>query len=199
MKISELNPDRLTDEEITKLLYSNMDDDLKNGDCIMVFASKYALKYRFPKALQLYQAGRAKKILFSGGNVWEGSPYPEALLLKYEALKHGVPEEDILIEAESKNTKENVLASLLVLDRHFQLHHIERILVVTTNFHIRRTYLTLKTYMPSWIKYSFCPAEDTNTRKNNWFLNESGRKRATEEAKKIIKYVQRGALVDDDI
>ncbi|WP_062109282.1 YdcF family protein [Bacillus niameyensis] len=199
MEISELNPDQLSDKEIHKLLYTNMDDDVEKGDCIFVFGSRIASKYRLPKALQLYREGRANKILFSGGSVWEGSPHPEAVLLKNEAIKLGIPEKDILVETQSRNTKENVLASLLVLDRYFQLHHINRLLIVTSNYHMRRTFLTLKTYMPSWIEYSFCPAENQSTKKDNWFLSEKGRARATEEAKKIIKYVRWGALMDEEL
>lgn len=199
MRISELDPNKLTDQEIAKLLYSNMGDDLEKGDCIMVFGSRKALKYRLPKAFQLYREGRANKILFTGGSIWEDTPYPEAVFLRNEAIKLGIPEEDILIESESTNTKENIIASLFVLDRYFELHKINRLLIVTSNYHMRRTYLTLKTYMPPWIKYSFCHAENSSTRKNNWFLTEKGMNRATEEARKIIKYVGWGALIDDDL
>ncbi|MGM0866619.1 MAG: ElyC/SanA/YdcF family protein [Bacillota bacterium] len=48
----------------------------------------------------------------------------------------GVPERDILTEEISLHTLENVLASLLVLDREFHLHNIQRLLVVTTSYHI---------------------------------------------------------------
>lgn len=199
MKISDLNPNNLTDKEIHKLLYTNLDDDLEKGDCIFLFGSRTASKYRLPKAFQLYREGRANKILFSGGAVWENSPNSEAVLLKNEAIKLGIREEDLLVETQSRNTKENVLASLLVLDRYFQIHNINRLLIVTSNYHMRRTYLTLKTYMPSWIEYSFCPAENQSTKKDNWFLSKKGRERVTEEARKIIKYVRCGALIDEEL
>ena len=70
MKISELNPDQLTDKQMADLLYNHVHDDMEKGDCILVFGSRLATKSRLPKAIQLYREGRAKKILFSGGTIW---------------------------------------------------------------------------------------------------------------------------------
>ncbi|MEH7443960.1 YdcF family protein [Bacillus sp. JJ1122] len=198
MKISALNPNTLSDEQITKLLFGEFQDDQKPGDCIIVLGSSKAIVYRLPVALQLYKAGRADKILFSGGVTWPGNNLTEAALLKNKAIAAGIPEDKILVEDVSKNTKENVLASLLVLDRWLPLHKIRRLLIVTSSYHIRRTYLTFKTYMPDWIEFTLCPADDQNTCKDNWFLSPYGRQRAVNEAKKIIEYIGWGAIVDDE-
>jgi uncharacterized SAM-binding protein YcdF (DUF218 family) len=197
IKISQLEPNKLTDLQMTELLYKNIEDDKENGDLIFVPGSSKAVEYRLPKAIQLYNEGRAKKILFSGGVIWEGSNITEAHLLKQEAIKQGVPEEDILVEEISLHTKENVLASLLIMDRVFYLHNIKRVLVVTTMFHMRRFHLTLKTFMPNWIEYSLCPVNDNTTRVDNWYKYPYGRKRVESESGKLIKYVQQGIIVDD--
>jgi len=196
-KISELEPDKLTDLHMTELIYKGLDDDHENGDLIFVPGSSKAVEYRLPKAVELYKKGRAKKIFFSGGVIWEGSNLSEADLLKQKALELGVPEEDILIENLSQHTKENVLASLLVLDRAFYLHNIKRIIVVTTSFHMRRFYLTLKTFMPNWIEYSLCPVNDQTTKEDNWFMYLHGRKRVENESRKIIQYVKESVIADD--
>lgn len=199
MKISQLQADQLTDDLKTKLLYENIEDDFKKGDCIIVFGSSKAVDYRLPKAVELYQANRANKLLFTGGNVWDGKKVPEAILLKNKAIALGVSEHDILIETASTNTKENVLASLFVLDRWMPLHLMKRILIVTASYHMRRAYLTLKTYMPPWIEYSLCPADDRHTNKDNWYLNKYGRQRVQAETAKIIHYVKQGALIDEEL
>ncbi|CAM4060789.1 YdcF family protein [Lederbergia lenta] len=199
MKISKLKPEDLTDKVRTNLLYNNIDDDLKKGDCIFVFGSSKAVQYRLPKALQLYSEGRANKILFSGGVAWNGNSLPEAILLKNKAMAFGIPEKDILVETISTNTKENILSSLIILDRHFELHKVRRLLIVTASYHMRRTHLTLKTYMPSWIECTLCPANDENTKKDNWFKNPYGRHRVIDESNKLIKYIKQGAIVDDEI
>ncbi|WP_064094223.1 YdcF family protein [Rossellomorea aquimaris] len=199
MYISKLDVENLSNDQMTKLLFSGVEDDNENGDCIFVVGSSKAIQYRLPKAVELYKEGRAGKILFSGGVRWRDKELPEALELKKEAIALGVPEKDILTEAISLQTLENVLASLLVLDREFHLHNIKRILVVTTSYHMRRVHLTLRTYMPDWIHFTLCPAEDQNTREDNWFLTEIGRKRVKDECAKVIKYVQEGALLDQNI
>lgn len=197
IQISELDPKHLTKTQMTNLLFEGIDDDGQSGDCILVLGSSQCLKYRLPKALELYGAGRAGKILCSGGMTWENQSKTEAELMRDKAVELGVAPENVLVEKESTNTKENVLASLLVLDRAFQLHRLRRILVVTTTYHMKRTHLTLKTYMPEWVSYSLCPVDDRTTGKNNWWLNRYGRKRVKEESLKIIEYIQMGALKDD--
>nr|WP_304217359.1 YdcF family protein [Fredinandcohnia onubensis] len=196
MYLSELDVEKLSDAQLTKLLFSDIEDDFANGDCILVAGSSKAVKYRVPKAVELYKKGRASKLLFSGGVKWEESDYSEAVSMKRQAMTLGVSEKDILIEDQSLHTLENVLASLFVLNREFHLYRIKRILVVTTSYHMKRLHLTLQTYMPSWITYTLCPADDAFTRKDNWFLTELGRKRVRDEAAKLIKYVKQGALRD---
>ncbi len=199
MKISHLQSDRLSDRQITALLFNNLADDDKSGDCIFVPGSSKAVEYRLPKAIQLYKAGRATKILFSGGVIWEGTDLTEAESLANEALKLGVSEEDILVEKISQHTKENVLASMLILDRAYDLHHIRRLIIVTATIHMRRMHLVLQTYMPNWIKYSLCPVDDRTTRKDNWFNYPFGRQRVEREASKLIDYVKRGIIIDEEI
>jgi hypothetical protein len=199
MDISKLDGEKLTDKQMTNLLFKGMEDNNEMGDCIFVVGSSKAVKYRLPKAVQLYKEGRSPKILFSGGVKWNGSDYPEAIMLKNEAIKLGVPEKDILTEDISLHTKENVLASLLVLDRAFYLHNIKRLLVVTTFYHMRRLHLTLKTYMPHWIEFTLCPVNDQKTREDNWFLSVIGRKRVETESKKVINYVKQGVLIDENV
>jgi hypothetical protein len=199
MLISKLDGNQLTDAQMINLLFKGIEDAGETGDCIFVAGSSHAVKYRLPKAVELYKAGRAGKILFSGGVKWEDHPYCEALMLKHEAMKLGIPEEDILIEDLSLHTKENVLASLLVLDRAFYLHTIRRLLVVTSHYHMRRLHLTLKTYMPTWIEFTLCPVNDQRTNEDNWFTTEIGRKRVETEAKKLINYVKLGVLADENI
>ncbi|WP_455661322.1 YdcF family protein [Pradoshia sp.] len=199
MLISELDADQLSDDQMSKLLFGGIHDDGQKGDCIFVAGSSKAVLYRLPKAVELYQQGRAGKMLFSGGVKWDGSLLTEAEALKREAIASGIPEDDILVEDKSLHTVENVLASLLILNREFPLYKMHRILVVTTSYHMRRLHLSLQTYMPDWIEYTLCPAEDVYTAKDNWFMTDIGRKRVHAECAKLIKYVQMGALRDMEI
>ncbi|WP_246943302.1 YdcF family protein [Bacillus pinisoli] len=199
INISQLDPNKLNDLQMTELLYKNLEDDNVIGDLIFVPGSNKAVEYRLPKAIELYEQGRANKIIFSGGVKCEGRDITEAQLLKQEAMRKGIPEKDIIIEDISLHSKENVIASLLVIDRALNLHHIKRILVVTTNFHMRRFNLTLKTFMPDWINYSICSVDDQTTKEDNWFNYPLGRKRVEMESSKLINYVKQGFIIDEEV
>lgn len=199
MRISELQTDKLNDEQKTALLYHHTQDDLQPGDCIFVPGSSKAVTYRLPKAIQLYNEGRADKMLFSGGVTWDGYSLTESELMAKEAISLGVPEGDILIEAESLHSKENVLASMFILDREFDLHLIHRLIIVTAAIHMRRMHLLLQTYMPNWIEYSLCPVDDQTTKKGNWFHHTHGRQRVERETSKLIDYAKRGIIIDEEV
>ena len=64
------------------------------------------------RAAELYHQGFAPKILFTGGlgrNTEGLLPEPEAVRFAKVAMECGVPEEDIILEDKSTNTKENIL------------------------------------------------------------------------------------------
>ncbi len=200
MRVSELDPENLTRSQINQLLFSQ-EDDGKLGDLILTPGSNKCVQYRVPVAVELYRRGRAPLLLFSGGRVWDTDPtlQPEALLMKERALELGVAEANILTEAESLHTKANVIESRRVIDQAIGIANVSRILLVTTAYHMRRLYMTMKTHLSGTITYSCCAAQDGVTRPDNWWMTEVGTKRATEEARKIIAYVRRGELMDEDL
>jgi uncharacterized SAM-binding protein YcdF (DUF218 family) len=71
---------------------------------------------RIRHALDLYRAGRVRKILFTGG-VGEGDTRAEATVARAYAVARGLPPEDLLCEAISHTTQENLLAARAVLRR----------------------------------------------------------------------------------
>lgn len=80
------------------------------ADCIVGFGNFNTDIAR--RAAELYHAGYAPKILFTGGlgrNTEGLLPEPEAVRFAKVAMECGVPEEDIILEEKSTNTKENIL------------------------------------------------------------------------------------------
>lgn len=92
-----------------------------------------------------------------------------------------------------------MICGLLSLERAFKLSNINNILLVTANYHMRRCLVMAQTYMPSWIKFSTCPAEDINTQRHNWYKNEKGYQKVKDEAWKIICYVNEKSIPDFEI
>lgn len=198
MLISSLDPSTLTREQMTRLLFTNLVDDGKNGDCIFVFGGRSVS--RIKKAGELFLANRAPYILVSGSAArWENKTTTEARWMKEHLIEMGVPEEKILLEEEAENTTENVVASAFILQRNFGLHTINRILVVSSPFHMKRCLLTLQTYMPSWIHYSYCPDDRPFGQKDTWWKDPVEEKKVLKEVPSLIRYVKEGILMDMDI
>ena len=198
MLLSNINENELSEKEINNILFNIPKDDNQIGDCIWVFGSKTNLEERLNKAIELYKNKRAPYILFTGGKGKKGQ-IPEAKIMKEKALSLGIPEEAILTEEESNNTTENILCSLLVLERKFLLQNIKRLIVVSSPFHIQRLILTLRRYMPKWIQYSYCYNENSPVSKNNWLNNEEAKKRVEYEAKGIIFYAKNKYIDDKEV
>lgn len=198
MLLSNFDEDNLSIDDINNILFTIPKDDLKTGDCIWVFGSRHFIDERLNVAVKLYKEKRAPFILFSGGKGKKGV-VAEAKAMKEKALSLGIPEEAILTEEESYNTTENVLCSMLVLERKFLLQNIKRLLVVSSPFHIQRLSLTISRYMPSWIEYSFCYNEDSPTSNKNWLNDSVSKKRVEKEAKGIVYYAKNKYIDDKNI
>ncbi len=91
---------------------------------------------RLLQAIELYKNGRIKKILFSGGSGSILIPEAkEAFYAKRFLLTLGITEEDIIIESESRNTKENAEFTKKILVEKFPQG---KFLLITSAFHMRR-------------------------------------------------------------
>ena len=89
--------------------YLGMHQEPCKADCIVGFGNFNTNIAR--RAAELYHQGYAPKILFTGGlgrNTEGLLPEPEAVRFAKVAMQCGIPEEDILIEDKSTNTKENI-------------------------------------------------------------------------------------------
>lgn len=91
---------------------------------------------RFVNVLELYRRGKIRKILVSGGNGQLLSDGPlEAVEARDFLLALGIPEHDILIEADSRNTWENALFTKQLLKE--QAPNAQ-CLLLTSAWHMRR-------------------------------------------------------------
>lgn len=198
MLLSKINPDNINEETVEKVLFDIPNDDLKMGDCIFVFGSKTHMIERVSKAVDLYRKKRAPKIMFSGGLGRDGE-IPEAILMSQYAQSLGIPEQDIITESDSNNTTENVLCSLVVLERTLLLQNINRLLIVTNCAHIKRCMLTLSRYMPRWIEYSYCYNDNDLTNQINWKNDKATKERMFREVRNMIFYANEKYIDDIDI
>ena len=201
MLVSKIKEEDLTFEIVDRLLFQDLEDTGEDADCIIVLGSIKAAQYRVPVAVNAYNAGRANKIMLCGGKLrdFPDGNYSEAEHMRQAALEFGVAEEDIILENSSQNTVENILFALIELQRSFWLNKVHRVLLVTTAYHMRRSLAIARYLFPEHITIVPCPANDTNTRRDNWMNTSVGVERAKSEAMKIVSSVINGIIPDFEI
>ena len=201
MLVSKIREEDLSLDVVDRLLFQGLEDTGEAADCMIVLGSIKAAKYRVPVAVEAYKAGRARKLLLCGGKLraFPNGNYSEAEHMRQAALHLGVAEEDIILENASQNTVENIRFALTELQQNFDLDGIRKVLLVTTAYHMRRSLAIARHLFPPHIAVVPCPANDNNTRRDNWMLSPAGIERAKSEAMNIVKYVIHGVIPDFEI
>ena len=91
---------------------------------------------RFLHGLKLYKTGKAKKIMLVGGSgSIANSEEKEGVIMARFLADIGVPVEYIIIEKESKNTRENAINTAKILNEDFP---DGKYLLVTSGYHMPR-------------------------------------------------------------
>lgn len=88
---------------------------------------------RINHGIDLYQKGKVRTLIFTGGQGNPGEPTESSAAREY-ALQRGIPAHDILIEEKSHTTYENILYAKQLADN----HGIKRVLIVSDPLHMKR-------------------------------------------------------------
>lgn len=115
---------------------------LINGSIVPPLLAK-----RIDKAISFYEeqrkaTGKTAKLIMSGG---QGSDeqVAEGVAMKEYAIQKGIPESQILVESESKNTFENMKFSKIIMDR-ISGNETYHAIFTTNNYHLFRAGLFAK-------------------------------------------------------
>ena len=102
MRLSKINNENLTDKQIDKIVFSNLEDSGKSSKYGIVFGSYTLQKYRIETALEMYNEGRVKKLILSGGSGGTSNKnnekIAEADIMKKLLVEKGVNEQDLILE-----------------------------------------------------------------------------------------------------
>lgn len=96
---------------------------------------------RLMQAVKLYSSGKIKRILVTGGSGnLEFQDMKEADYLAEFLLGLGIPKEDILIEREARNTRENAVNTASILEK----ESYSTLLLITSSTHMPRSMACFK-------------------------------------------------------
>ncbi len=120
------------------------------ADAIVVFAggvgesgqAGQGYEERVLKAVELYEAGLAKHIVFSSGFIYT---VREPWMMRALAMSLGVPDEAIVLETSARSTLENVSHVRVILDERLWKH----ILLVSSPYHMKRASLAYRKLDPA--------------------------------------------------
>lgn len=119
--------------------FSNASSDVKADAAIVLGAAVWTssvspvFRERINHGIDLYQTGKVRKLIFTGGQGNPGEPTESSAARQY-ALQRGVPMADILIEEKSHTTYENILYAKQLADA----HGIKKVLIVSDPLHMKR-------------------------------------------------------------
>jgi hypothetical protein len=113
--------------------------------------------------------------------------------IHYDQVDLGVPVSDLLVEDRSANTFDNVRFSVDMLNECGLLPQLNSILLVSSEWHMRRVLLTARRYLPSRIRLVCCPTCEGCNR-HNWTKSEECRGEVEQEATLLEAYLATGAL-----
>jgi len=116
-------------------------DQAASADVIIVLgAAAYDAKpspvfeERIRHGLALYRAGYAPVLLFTGGFGGTGARYSESQVARRYALRHGIPEDAMLIETVSRTTRQNLLQARELM----QANGMHKAIIVSDPLHMAR-------------------------------------------------------------
>lgn len=95
-----------------------------------------ALRERLERALSLYRNGQVDRLIVSGGLDYNGSTITEAEGMRNYLVRHGIPEQDVVLEKLARSTYENVLFSRqIMIDNGWK-----SAVLITHAYHAARSY-----------------------------------------------------------
>ena len=158
MKISQIDKEQLLalpDEDKHRILYTGWADNGQPADAALLLGTRLC-EERAAAAAKLYHAGRVPYIMPSGGVEWEldGEMISEARYMARLLQQAGVPEEAILLENEARTTKENMICGTLQLSRALHLQNLHRVIIVTADYHMKRSLALARCLMPRFVEIS---------------------------------------------
>lgn len=126
-------------------VYRNVDES-RNCDVGIVLGAatddsgvSEVYKQRLNHAIDLYKDDNIKTIIVTGGKA-EGNKHSDSFMAKEYLVEEGIPEENILLEEDSKITQQNLENSKKIMDE----NGYDTALIISDPLHMKRAMLLAK-------------------------------------------------------
>jgi uncharacterized SAM-binding protein YcdF (DUF218 family) len=153
-------------------------DQLKKVDVIVVLGGD---NERVEEAARLYKKGFLRHIIMSGGSF--DAQVSMAEVMKEQAVRLDVPQENIIVEAEARHTFEHPVFVKPIM----QARGFKSAIVVSSPYHMRRTAMLFdRTFKNSGIDLIYYPVQDTWFNVDRWWTSAPSRRVVVMEYTKLV-------------
>jgi hypothetical protein len=186
-------------EWLTEIIFMKA-TEIEPCEAVFIFGGTHPGHWE--KAIEAYESRLGKTFIVTGGvsptgvkhEKWEDAGKTESVFIREKLLVAGIEEAAIHYETTSRNSAENVIHTLSIVD----YSQINSLLVVCKAHGAGRQIRTLQQHLPDRIKmipYGF-PAiyHGVELNSENWHLSGEGRARIWGEYLRICKYGDLGHL-----
>jgi uncharacterized SAM-binding protein YcdF (DUF218 family) len=167
---------------------------LRPADLLFVFGTRVDVELRVDEACRLWREGFFRRAIVSGG-VTPGSDRSECEIIAAAMVARGVPGEIILREDRAKNTGENVIFSLPVIDAALGLANIRSVICLGNSWTARRYPMTLHRHWPE-VEKMLVMVDGFKTPRALWHTDAEFARRMLQEWRKIEPYKARGFIAE---
>lgn len=138
-------------------------------------------------AVELYQQGMSGKLILCGGlNSKIGRP--EAAAMHEFTLAKGIPPADLLVDAASLNTYENISNALDLLRSSAYNTDDITLNIISIHFHARRALLTTEQLFSNAKQMNAVTYPSIHYQASDWYESETGINNVFSELNKLIEY-----------
>jgi uncharacterized SAM-binding protein YcdF (DUF218 family) len=167
---------------------------LKPADLLFVFGTRVDVEERVDEACRLWREGYFRWSIVSGG-ITPGSERSECEIIADAMIARGIPAEKILREDRAKNTGENVIFSLPVIDAALGLAHVRSVICLGNTWTARRYPMTLHRHWPE-VEKMLVTVDSFATPRSLWHTDPEFSRRMLFEWDKIEPYKAKGFIAE---
>jgi len=153
-----------------------IDEPAAHADVIVVLGDDNFYADRATHAAQLYRQGIAQEVVASGRKLRPNAGISE--LMVHDLVERGVPKEKIVSLSHDANS---TIEEAEALESFVKSHHWNSVVIVTSNYHTRRTRYIYGKIFPAEIKVSVAGANDGEFDPERWWEKRQSIKLFTRE------------------
>lgn len=160
----------------------------------IVFGGPSMIPNRVDEAIRLYKEGMINKIVLTGGIGYfsQDKKNPEAYLMYEYLYNKRIPDEDIIVEYESKSTYDNIHN---VVNKLKDINN-KKVLLITSDFHLNRCMRLMKRNIKKKSNIYGVGIKDNKIDLDTWDISIKGRFVILKEVMLLRHYIKKEFIED---